>query len=201
MARKRKLIPVVEQITPQEYYAYFDPETDKVFLVTNVLHDTHTHYAKITKDQHREICDGKVKFEECIIDRQFGLEGRIEHKLITKQIYDEFQFKNKSLVWVSTDVADPEFVVEYESDHWAFTVTEKGRSILHGAMYDSTLVFFVTLETDFDFLVRTFYIRLHDVLKAGKITYTFESNFEKDITHLSITTKKFFNDYRLEIND
>ena len=200
MARKRKVTPELVTKDP-EFYAYFDPETDKVFLVTNVLHDTHTHYAKITQDQHREICSGKVQFHECIIDRQFGLEGRIEHKLITKQIYDEFQFKNKSLIWINSEVDDPEFLIDYGNDAWTFTVTDKGRNILEGAMYDSTLVFFVTLETDFDFLVRTFYIRLHDVLKAGQIVYAFESNFEKDITRLSITTKKFFNNYGLKIND
>lgn len=201
MARKKKVI--VETIpTVQEYYAYFDPETDNVFLVTNMLHDEYTHYAKITKDQHKELCDGKVQFSECIIDRQFGINGNIEHKLITKQTFNEFQFKNKSLMWVNAVPDDAtEFVIEYDKNQWAFSVTDAGRSILQGAMYDSTLVFFVTLETDFDFLVRTFYIRLHDVLKAGKIVYDFDSNFEKDISQLSITTKKFFNNYGLKVND
>lgn len=201
MARKRKL-PLVQEEVKQEYYAYFDPETDKVFLVTNVLHPKHSHYAKITKDQHRELCDGKVKFEECIIDRQFNIAGEIEHKLITRQMMDEFNFKNKSLMWVSDTPTDStEFIVGYSSNQWEFCVTDAGRNILEGAMYDSTLVFFVTLETDFDFLVRTFYIRLHDVLKAGKIVYDFESNFEKNIKHLSITTRKFFNSYGLTVND
>ena len=68
-------------------------------------------------------------------------------------------------------------------------------------MYDSTLAFFVMLETDFDFLVRTFYIKLHEILKAGKIVYDFESKMEDNSHKLSISTRRFFNSYGLKIND
>ena len=57
------------------------------------------------------------------------------------------------------------------------------------------------LETDFDFLVRTFYIKLHDILKEGKLIYNFESKSEDDIDKLSISTRRFFNSYGLKIND
>ena len=68
-------------------------------------------------------------------------------------------------------------------------------------MYDSTLVFFVMLETDFDFLIRTFYIKLHNLLKEGKLIYNFESKMEDNIHKLSISSRRFFNNYGLKIND
>jgi hypothetical protein len=57
------------------------------------------------------------------------------------------------------------------------------------------------LETDFDFLIRTVYIKLHDILKAGKLVYSFESKFESQIDIISISTKRFFDSYGLKIND
>jgi hypothetical protein len=204
MAKKPKIAPIDPWNVEVEYRAYFNPETDSIFLVTNMPHDEHTHYAVITKDEHADLCNGKLKFSDCIIDRQIKLNGDVEYKMLTKQTASEFNFKNKSLEWIKSAPTDStQFVIEWskESKSWTFCVAEPGRKILEGAMYDSTLVFFVMLETDFDFLVRTFYIKLHDVLKAGKIVYEFESAFEENIAKLSIASNHFFESYGLKIND
>jgi len=196
---KRKFKPIDN--SDHEYYAYFDPLTDKVFLVTAEQHPAHKYFAKITKDQHAEITSDKVKFEDCIIDRVVQSDGSIEHKLLTKQMSDEFSFKRNSFLWITEPVdANTEFVVTWnkENKQWRFHVTDAGRSVLSGASYDNTLVVFVTLSTDLDFLVRTFYIRIHDVLKAGEIIFDFESTLESHIENLSVSTKKFFTYYGIK---
>ena len=85
---------------------------------------------------------------------------------------------------------------------WIFLISNKVRQQYYDNKYPmETLTFFITLETDFDFLVRTFYIKVHDVLKVDKLFFNFESKLETDIQHLSISTKRFFNNYGLKIND
>lgn len=200
MARSKKsLAPPIHA-----YYAYFNPETEKFFSSSNVLDSSITHYAAIKEDDHRDICSGKLKLIDCVLDKQVDFDGSIVYKLLTPQMYNEFNFQNKLLVWVSNDTdSDTDFVIEWNklNRQWTFYVTDEGRKILDGGMYDSTLMFFVMLETDFDFLVRTFYIKLHEILKAGKIVYDFESKMEDDIHALSISTRRFFNSYGLKIND
>jgi hypothetical protein len=63
------------------------------------------------------------------------------------------------------------------------------------------MVFFATLETDFDFLIRTFYIRVHDLLREDVMTFAFESKLETNVHRIAITSKKLFNNYGLQIND
>jgi hypothetical protein len=200
MARSKKSLEAPIHV----YYAYFNPETEKFFSSSNVLDSSITHYAVIKEDDHRDICSGKLKLIDCILDKQVDFDGSIVYKLLTPQMYDEFNFQNKLLVWVSNGTAsDTDFVIEWNKldRRWTFYVTDEGRKILDGGMYDSTLMFFVMLETDFDFLVRTFYIKLHEILKAGKIVYGFESKMEDNIHALSISTRRFFNSYGLKIND
>ena len=196
---KRKFLPIDN--SNHKYYAYFDPLTDKVFLVTAEQHSTHKYFAEITKDQHAEIVSDKVKFSDCIIDRVVNADGSIEHKLLTKQMSDEFSFKRNSFLWITEPAnANSELVVTWnkENNQWKFHITDVGRNALSGAGYDNTLVVFVTLSTDLDFLVRTFYLRIHDMLKAGEIVFNFESTFELKIENLSVSTKKFFTYYGIK---
>lgn len=198
---KKKII-----LTPPEhmYYAYFNPETEQFFSSSNVYDPSYTHYAIIKKTDHEDICSGKLTFSDCVLDKSVDFDGTITYKLITSQLYNEFNFHNMLLEWVNEPFEQTtEFVIEWNNaeQQWAFYVTEAGRNILSGAMYNSTLAFFVMMETDFDFLVRTFYIKVHDILRVDKLVFSFENKLETDIQHLSISTKRFFNKYGLKIND
>jgi len=186
------------------YYAYFDPKTEKFFASSNVLDLSLKHYAIIREDDHRDICAGKINLVDCILDKQIDFDNNVVYKLLTTQLYNEFNFQNNLLEWVSdSPTLNTDFVIEWNKPdkQWILYVTDEGRKLLDGSMYDSTLIFFVMLETDFDFLIRTFYIKLHDILKEGKIVYNFESKLEYDIRKLSISTRRFFNNYGLKIND
>jgi hypothetical protein len=186
------------------YYAYFNPETEKFHSSSNMLDLSLTHYAIIKVDEHIALCSGKIKLDDCMLDKQVDFDGTITYKLITPQLQNEFNFQNTLLEWVlESPVKDTEFTIEWNKvdRQWVFYISDAGREILEGPMYDSTLVFFVMLETDFDFLIRTFYIKLHTILKEGKLVYDFESKLEDDISKLSISTRRFFNSYGLKIND
>jgi hypothetical protein len=202
MAKSKKYIDTTPLV--QTFYAYFNPETEKFFSSSNVYNASTLHYAVISEYDHRDFCASKLKLEDCILDKQVDFDGTLTYKLITPQLSNEFNFQNSLLEWVTDKPSDiTEFIIDWNKGdkQWVFSVTDEGRKILDGAMYDNTLVFFIILETDFDFLVRTFYIKLHELLKAGKIVYDFESNIEDNIQNLSILTKRLFNKYGLTIND
>ena len=202
MAKSKKKIILAP--TEHTYYAYFDPELEQFFSSSNVYNPSYTHYAIIKKTDHEDICAGKLNLSECILDKSVDFDGAITYKLMTPQLENEFNFQNTLLVWITEPVVtDTEFTIEWNKwdRQWIFGISDIGRKILEGPMYDSTLVFFVMLETDFDFLIRTFYIKLHTILKEGKIVYNFESKLEDDINKLSISTRRFFNNYGLKIND
>lgn len=202
MARSKKYIP--EVIVSETYYAYFNPETDQFTAVSNIYNPAVSHYVIISKQDYRDICTGKLKLADLILDKIVEFDGTITYTLTTSQLQNEFNFQNTLLEWVSEPpIKDTEFTIEWNKAdrQWVFHIADTGRAILEGPMYDSTLAFFVMLETDFDFLVRTFYIKLHDILKAGKLVYNFESKSEDDIDKLSISTRRFFNSYGLKIND
>ena len=155
---KKKII-----LTPPEhtYYAYFNPETEQFFSSSNVLDLSLTHYAIIKKIDHENICSGKLNLSDLVLDKSVDFDGTMTYKIITSQMYDAVNFHNTLLEWVSDVPTDTtEFIIEWvgANQQWEFYVTEFGRSMLNGAMYNTTLVFFVMLETDFDFLVRTIFV-------------------------------------------
>lgn len=200
MAKLKKSPPTVEL----QYFAYYDPDTEQILAVTNEPVSNYTHWAVITSSQHRDIMKGTVNLRDCLIDRYIKADGNIEAKLITKQLYEEFTFKNKSFTWINDAPADStEFVVEYNKQdrQWTFAITQAGRDNLADKSMNNTLVFFVMLETDFDFLIRTVYLQIYDLLRTDKIRIDFESEIENRIELLSIASKTFFNSYGLKIND
>jgi len=201
MAKRQKILPIDYSIK-EEYRAYFDPITEKVIAVTNVPHHEFKHYAVIDDEEFKNFNNGLIKFEDWVIDRSVTPSGEVESRIYTKSVRSEFQFGNRSLIWVSRRVdKNTELLVTWNKDSWSFHITPAGRDLLADSLYDRTMVFFATLETDFDFLIRTFYIRVHDLLRKNVITFPFESKLETNIHSIAITSKKLFNNYGLIIND
>jgi hypothetical protein len=62
-----------------------------------------------------------------------------------------------------------------------------------------TEIFFVTLENDFDFLVRTIFLQAVDLLSSEKLIVPFDSSLEHKINKISISSKLVFKTYGLKI--
>jgi hypothetical protein len=201
MAKKNKT-PVV--IKPIKYFAYFNPETLQITCVSNNTEPQEEHFVEMPLEDYLLIGQAKKNMHDYKINRTVNFDGTVAYQLMTQQIFEEYNLKSKSFVWVKDKVSNlSEFVVEWSGTNktWTFRITDQGRQFLSGPQYDSTIVIFLTLETDFDFLIRSFYLRIHDLLKSGKIVYDFESNIENKIDNISVVTKKMFNLYGLKIND
>ena len=66
-------------------------------------------------------------------------------------------------------------------------------------MFSTQLMFFVTLETDFDFLIRTIFVKISNILADDKVSIPFESTLESNIDRISISTKNVFKSYKLKV--
>jgi len=63
------------------------------------------------------------------------------------------------------------------------------------------LIFFVTIASDFDFLVRTISVDMQTLLSSTNFEVPFESTIEHQIDKISITSKLVFKSYRLQITN
>ena len=59
-------------------------------------------------------------------------------------------------------------------------------------------MFFVTLESDFDFLIRTIFIEPYELRTKKKIIIPFETEYEKDVDKISIASKLSLQSYGIQ---
>lgn len=113
----------------------------------------------------------------------------------------ETAFKGNVFKLVLDEVTnDTELTVEWHlpSKHWVFSVSETSKLRLMHENYRSTnLVFFVVLESDFDFLIRTISVKTSDII-SNKVYIPFESSFESDIKKIAIAARTIFDKHGLK---
>jgi hypothetical protein len=113
-----------------------------------------------------------------------------------------YAFKNNVFEWISdTPTADTELVVSWSNTSWTFSISDECRLRIKENITIETIPFFVMLSNDFDFLIRTIFINMQDLIAFDKIEKPFESRIEQDITKISIASKIVFQSYGLKIND
>jgi len=201
MARKIKTKYVAPSV---KYFAYFDPETLRITCVTNDTEPREKFFVEMSKEDYTHIGIGKKHAHEYKINQHVNFDGTVEYSLMTQKLFDEYTVKSKYLEHIKNAVnegTELNVCCNLIDQQWEFSITDLGRKVLSGSMYDNTLIFFLVLESNFDFLIRTFQIRIHDLLKSDKISYNFENNKEYSIDNIAIVTKKMFTKYGLKIND
>jgi hypothetical protein len=116
---------------------------------------------------------------------------------IADQVYS---FKNSAFEWVVDDVtSETDLVVTWNlpNRRWEFSVSKQCKDIIRKKGIFTNLSFFIMLETDYDFLIRTITVPTADLLRYDEYKVEFESNIETRIDKLSITAKKIFDKYGL----
>jgi hypothetical protein len=88
--------------------------------------------------------------------------------------------------------------VEWYRNRWDFEIDKSIKSY-YDVIVAPKLVFFVTLEDDFDFLIRTIFVDLTDLITTDKISIPFTHSIEKKIDKISISSKLIFKSYGLRI--
>jgi hypothetical protein len=186
---------------PPKYYAHYDKKTGEIFSIGNESNSIYLNKIELTQYDHDRFLYGHEKFS----DYQIGYIRTADNKTIlalAPKAEQGYAFKNNVFEWISdTPTADTELVVSWSNTSWTFSISDECRLRIKENITIETIPFFVMLSNDFDFLIRTIFINMQDLIAFDKIEKPFESRIEQDITKISIASKIVFQSYGLKIND
>jgi hypothetical protein len=188
-------------LTVDRYYAYYDKKTGEVLSVTNERVESYESGIEVTFEEYDNFARGVVKLHEY----QVGFVRQADNTTVLKlspKIEDGYCFKNNMFEWISEPPTDTtELVVTWSNDSWKFALSDACKARIADNLIASTLVFFVTVESDFDFLIRTILVDTTELLSSNQVVVPFESSAELKIDKISISSKLVFESYGLIIND
>lgn len=190
MAKKKTKLIHAEPV----YYAYYDLETRKILSVTNEKSVVYKDFIEITFAEFHNFVTGNWQFKDYVVNR-----NPIEIISISDQVYS---FKNSAFEWITEPpTIETELIIVWEKakSRWVFKLSQKCKDRIQRSGVYSNLSFFVMLESDFDFLIRTIPIPMHDLVQYDEYKIPFENNLEKNIKKISIATSKIFDTTGLEI--
>jgi hypothetical protein len=186
---------------PPKFYAHYDKQTGEIFSTGNEINPVYPNRIEITQDEHDRFLYGYDKFS----DYQIGYIRTSDNKTIlalAPKAEQGYAFKNNVFEWISEPpTANTELVVSWSNQSWTFSISEACRERIKENITIETIPFFVMLANDFDFLIRTIFINVQDLVLHDKIEKLFESRLEQDITKISIASNIVFQSYGLKIND
>jgi hypothetical protein len=199
MARKLFPIPQIDTI----YYAHYDNKTGVIYSVSNEKLPHHTHSIEISIDVFNEFISGVRKLHEHVVGYAKTQDGSttLVHMQITEQMYG---FRNNVFEWITdkpTKKTELTVIWNGVKSVWEFKLSNAAKERLDDSLVSKNVVFFVILENDFDFLIRTIFIATADLIKKDSVVINFESAFESRIDKISIASKITFRSYGLIINE
>jgi hypothetical protein len=187
---------------PPKFYIHYDKKTGEIVSASNEIN---TAYSTIetTHDVHERFLYGIEKFS----DYQVGLIKTSDNQTIlslVQKVDQGYAFKNNMFEWIQdAPNKSTECTVTWDkiNQQWTFSLSKKCQERIKESTITDSLLFFVMLENDFDFLIRTISFNIQDLLSIEEIKRPFESRLEQDITKISIASKIVFQSYGLKIND
>jgi hypothetical protein len=193
MARKK--------IAEPKYYAYYDKDTGEVICVTNEKSTVYSHGIEISYEMHHALVSGEEKFSDYAVGRVKTDDGKTVVAMMPKTD-QAYVFKNTMLELITDPPKkDTDLVVTWdlENKQWIFALSDTAKE--KNKLGDTRLIFFVTLEEDFNFLIRTMFINNEELVMKAKIAIPFEFDIESKIEKISLATKLTFESYGLITND
>jgi hypothetical protein len=200
MAKRKKI--VTAPATLPVYYAYYDNKTKQIFAVTNEKDDSCEFGVELTFDVYKNFVDGVWQFKDYIVD-YIGSPPDATLDVISK-VDKECSFKNNMFESILSYPADStELIVTWHgpTKQWKFTISDSCKEHIRRTGINSKLLFFVTVEHDFDLLVRMIDFDLSSFLGYTEVCVPFITEAEHNIHAIAIATKAYFKSYGLIVNE
>ena len=182
-----------------EHFAYYNPENGQIYKVTHKSPNDFDCAMIIDND----LADGFLTNKLNVTDYEIVyLKGKLEVVRKNKMKFN-FSFRHNVHYYIEDDKENADCIVLWNKKEkfWKFNFSDKAKNILKEKLRISKMVFFVTLHTDFDFLIRIMEVDNQEVLNDISYTVPFISSFENDISMISISTYAIFESYGLKIKD
>lgn len=185
---------------PTKYYVYYDKRTGEIFSISNERNSTYEYELVTTYDEVENFLEDKWKFKDFLVAYKRLTDDNTTLSIIPKAD-DQYAFRNNIYEWISTAKKKSELIVEWNKPNrsWYFYIGNKAKDSYNKGILATKLTFFVTLESDFDFLINTIKIDMQDLIAQKKIAVPFSSTFENDISKVSIGTRLVLKTYGLKI--
>lgn len=181
------------------YFVYFDKKTGQILSVGNEPEPKYEHAIKTSFDKVEGFLTGRMKFKDYLIGYKRNQDG-VSSLDIVPSTDQGYAFKNNVFEWITETDKIVECLVSWNGPkkQWQFQIDNKIKDY-YDVVVAPKLVFFITLEDDFDFLIRTIFINLADLISSESLSFPFESNIEHKIEKISVSSKLIFKSYGLRI--
>ena len=185
--------------TKPKYYVYYDKKTGSLLSVTNEKSKTFEYGFEVDFCEVEGLLSGRDNFKDFVVGQK-RLDNNSTVLAIMPVGIEGYVFKNNVFEWISEN-PHAECIVEWHQPtaSWNISLSKKSKSTYNDHVLLSKLVFFVTLENDLDFLIRTIQIDLQSLLALGSICIPFKTSLEHKIDKISISSKLVFKSYGLKI--
>ena len=185
----------------QTYRCYFDIKTGDILAISNEESSQYESGIIIDYPLYEKFVTGMEQFKDWVVTRTKNPDSESGLELVPR-MQQELFFKNNMFEWITAkSTKKTELTVHWSPNEnmWIFLISNKVRQQYYDNKYPmETLTFFITLETDFDFLVRTITINIKDLV-LDKVCVPFITTVEEKIDKISISTKSLFSSYGLTI--
>lgn len=198
------IIPPLRPLESSEFYAYYNKSTNELLAVTNEKINFYPDCISVTKEDYEKFVISKEPFSDYIVGYARTPDNKTVLALVQKS-NQGYSFKNNVFEWITEQPdTDTELVVEWSASdsQWLFSLSESAKVRASKDLLEMpAIVFFVILENDFDFLIRTIIIELDKLIEADKYPVSFTTNLENRIDKISIASKITFQSYGLIIHE
>lgn len=181
-----------------KYYAYYAESGEIIGLSTQDI-DGLSSRLEISERLYNKFSSREEQPHNWIVNLVETQDKEAKLELIPKK-YKGYSFKSNMFELIINEVTDDtELTVTWsaETKHWKFSFSDVGKRIMLAKRISvKNLVFFVVLENDFDFLIRTIILSVDSLLKEDQY-FPFESKLENQIDNISIVSRKVFETYGL----
>lgn len=183
-----------------KYYVFYEKRSGKILSVGNEKDSRFEYGIEISFEEIENLLTGKWHFRDYLVGYKRDIDGTSRLGIVPNS-EQGYTFKNNIFEWISETTKKTECLVTWNHPEksWEFSLDDKAKKHYGETMLVPKLVFFVTLESDFDFLIRTIFIDSLDLISSEKISIPFESKIESKIDKISISSKLVFKSYGLRI--
>lgn len=180
----------------KQYYVYYDNKTKRILSITNEASSVYENGLKVDFEDVEKFLNGTWHVKDFLVDYYAGTS---ELGILSK-VDQSVNFENNEFNLIYEKDGFAEFIVEWnkENKSWYFQLDPGYKATVNG-VFNSGLTFFVTLESDHDFLIRTITIDADQLLSNFHVGVPFIESIEEDISKISISTRMIFKNYKLKV--
>ena len=177
---------------PAIYYVYFT-DAGKIDAITNEKRES-TALGFITVDYKR--VEHFLTGTENFIDYVVSLADKDTPMIVKKT--EDAGVNTNWIVNIQSPVTDKttlNIVWNEVNKSWDFCIQESYKQQISTLNLNAQLLFFITLRSNANFLVRIITIDMKELIEAKQIEIPWTSNAERNFSKLFVSTKRFFDSY------